>query len=272
MVTRHGGFMDATSTDHPLDSRLAARLDREWERLARHRPSIYRARGWAVTDDVIDHLDDLLAAAGYGVSPAALEARTSSDDNAVVRRLVRLAQSDEFAARIVLQRILPGLRHRARLWSGRGGTTHHYEDTLGELIAVAWTLIRTYDVDRRFGFVAANLVRDSAHYAFIAPKRRRSSGEEVADPATLPDDTPPPPVSAPSAELAELLEAAAGAGVPADDLELVRELLAAGGSTEAVAARRHVTSRTIRNRRLRAIGHLRRFARASTVDGHHSAA
>lgn len=264
--------MHAASTDHPLDLRLASRLDREWERIARHRPSIQRARRWAVTGDLIDHLDDLLAAAGYGVSPSERSSGAATNDNTVVRRLVRLAHTDELAARVVLQRILPGLRHRARLWSGRGGHTHNYEDTLGELIAIAWTLIRTYDVDRRLGFVAANLVRDSAYYAFIAPKRRRASSEQVADPATLCDEAPAPLASASRAELAELLEAAAGAGVPADDLKLVLELMAAGGSTEIVAGRRHVTSRTIRSRRLRAIGHLRRFARAGALAGHSPAA
>ncbi|MDQ3737982.1 MAG: hypothetical protein M3337_02290 [Actinomycetota bacterium] len=264
--------MDNTSTHDPLSSHIAARLDREWERLARHRPSIERARRWPVTDGPIDHLDEVLAAAGYGVSPDATAARASTDDNAVVRDLVRLARSDDLAARIVLQRILPGLRHRAHLWSGRGGSTHNYEDTLGELIAVSWTLIRTYDVETRLGFVAANLVRDSAHYAFIAPKRRRSSSEEVTDPADLHDDETPAPTPAPSTELAELLEAAAGAGVAANDLELVRQLVAAKGSTEVVAARWHVTSRTIRNRRLRAIGHLRQFTRSGVAAGHCPAA
>lgn len=183
----------------------------------------------------------------------------------MVRALVRLAHHDELAARVVLQRILPGLRHRAHLWSGRGGPTNRYDDTLGELIAVAWTLIRTYDVDSRLGFVVANLVRDAAHYAFIAPKRRLSSTEEVTDPADLCDDVPPTAPVAASTELMELLDAAAGAGVDADDVGLLRELVAAKGSTDVVAARCRVTSRTIRNRRLRAIVHVRQFARSGVA-------
>jgi len=269
--------MDTKPADHLSRCHLAARLDREWERLARHRPSIRRARRWMITDRSIEHLDDLLAATGYGVSPRDRTARAATavtDDNAVVRELVRLARSDELAARVLLQRILPGLRHRARLWSGRGGRTHHYEEALGELISVAWTLIRTYDVEGRLGYVVANLVRDSAHYAFIAPKRRRWSSEEITDPVALSDECAPANTLASSTELAELLDAAAGAGagVPMEDLQLLRELIAAQGSTEVVAARCQVTSRTIRNRRLRAIRHLRRFARSGTQADHRPAA
>lgn len=252
--------MNSTSTHHRGGSHLGARLDREWERLARHQPSVERARRWHVTDRPVDHLGVLLTAAGYGVSPGPPSTTVPADGNDTLRSLVRRARSDELAARIVLQRILPGLRHRAGLWSGRGGPTHRYDEALGELIAVAWMLIRTYDVDSRLGFVAANLVRDAAHYAFVAPKRRMSSSEEVTDPAILIDDRPPAPARAPNSELADLLEAAAGAGVPADDVKLLHQLLAAGGSTEVVAARWRVTSRSIRYRRTRAIAHLRQFA------------
>ena len=61
-------------------------------------------------------------------------------------------------------------------------------------------------------------------------------------------------------ELAELLDLAAAAGVPATDLDLARAL-AAGATTSELAAARQVTDRTIRNhrdaltRRLRDVAH-----------------
>jgi DNA-binding NarL/FixJ family response regulator len=66
----------------------------------------------------------------------------------------------------------------------------------------------------------------------------------------------------PSDELAELLVDAREAGMPGDDLELIR-LLATTRSTEQVAARLEVTSRTIRNRRRRVTGALRDLALAA---------
>ena len=192
------------------------------------------------------------------------------EPNDVVRRLLGVARADELAARIVLQRVLPGLRQRANRWSF-GDFQPDSDGALGDLVGVAWLLIRSYDVEQRRGFAVANLVRDSAYYAFIAPKRRRSSGECPTDPLSM-NDQQPAPESSPCTELAELLVEAHRAGVDRGELELVRHLAAGDGTTEALAERDHVTSRAIRYRRTRAIEHLRAFALHGIVDPQPSAA
>src|SRR5688572_8723362 len=91
-----------SSRPTPAGPGIAPRLQREWDRL-RHRPSVVeRARAWGVTDHGFDDLDALLALAGF-------RSAATDDTEAVLRRLVIRAADDELAARIVLQRVLPGL-------------------------------------------------------------------------------------------------------------------------------------------------------------------
>ena len=78
------------------------------------------------------------------------------------------------------------------------------------------------------------------------------------DPKTL-DETPATIVTSPCEELAVLLADARAAGVPASDLDLLRDLVQAGSPT-IVAALRQVTTRTVRNHRDRATARLRTLA------------
>ena len=125
-----------------------------------------------------DDLDELLALAGYRVE----DTPTRND---VLVRLVELARTDELAARVVLQRVLPGLLAvvrrrrqpgdadgRSRSWSARRGWRSGRAGRIAEP-----------------PHVAANIVRDAAYRAFIAPGRRRSATEVSVDPRTL-DETP----------------------------------------------------------------------------------
>ena len=111
-------------------------------------------------------------------------------------RLVEIARTDELASRVVLQRVLPGLLAvvRRRRRPGRDGSFE-------ELIGAAWLAIRSCRTDRRPPHVAANLVRDAAYRAFIAPGRRLSATEVSVDPRTL-EETPATTVLSPCEELA----------------------------------------------------------------------
>jgi DNA-directed RNA polymerase specialized sigma24 family protein len=237
------GMTRPPSTTRPTRPGVAARLQWEWDRL-RYRPRIVeRARAWAVTDVVFEDLDGLLALAGF-------RATATDETEAVLRRLVGRAASDELAARIVLQRVLPGLLALVRRRHARSG-----DDMLEHLVAAAWIAIRTFAPNRRPACLAAALIDEADHACFCRPGRRMSSTEVTFDPARatgMPDERK---VSA-CEELARVLADARAAGVPADDLELVRHLLRTG-SPGQVARDLQVSARTIRNRRDRVTLRLR---------------
>jgi hypothetical protein len=230
-------------------SGVSAQLQREWERL-RSRPAIVdRARGWGVTDCGFDDLDALLELAGF---------RTVATDEteAVLRRLVIRAADDELAARIVLQRVLPGLLAIVRRRQSRLG-----DDMLEHLVAAAWIAIRTFAPNRRPACMAAALIGQADHACFCRPGRRKSSSEVTFDPARVTGMPDEGRVSA-CEELADVLADARAAGVPNTDLELVRHLLRTG-SPGQVARDLQVTARTIRNRRDRVTRRLRQAALAA---------
>jgi hypothetical protein len=234
---------------HPTGLGVSAQLQREWDRL-RTRPAVVeRARGWGVTDRRFDDLDALLALAGF-------RAVATDETEAVLRRIVIRAADDELAARIVLQRVLPGLLALVRRRQSRLG-----DDMLEHLVAAAWIAIRTFAPSRRPACLAAALIGQADHACFCRPGRRRSTSEVTFDPARvtgMPDERR---VSA-CEELADVLADARAAGVPNADLELVRHLLRTG-SPGQVARDLQVTARTIRNRRDRVTRRLRQAALAA---------
>jgi DNA-directed RNA polymerase specialized sigma24 family protein len=247
----HAAGMPNTHRPHrrPRLSRsrcLSARLDREWA-LLRARPRVVaRARSWRVTDRLFSDLDELLALAGHGTDRTA-------EANAVLGRLVDAGRVDQLAARVVLQRLLPGLLATVRRRGPNG--------ELEELIGAAWLAIRSYRTDRRPQRIAANLVRDATYVAFTAPRRRLSASEVAIDPRLF-EETPADESTNAFEELARLLADARGAGLPDADVELVRHLVRAG-SPSLVAAECQVTTRTVRNRRDRATARLRQLTLAA---------
>jgi hypothetical protein len=227
---------------HPL----SARLDGEWRIIRRRRRLVDRANGWRVTEQPFDDLDALLTIAGHRVEPTAAA-------NDVLGQLVRIARHDELAARVVLQRMLPGL-----LATVRRRQSLDVDGSFEQLLGAAWLVIHAYQPELRPSRVAANLVRDAGYRAFIAPARRRSATEVSMDPHAL-EDTPAVVVLSSCEELAVLLREARSMGLSALDVDFVRDLLRCGSSTR-LAAERHVTPRTIRNHRTRAAARLRRCA------------
>lgn len=225
---------------------LSARLDREWRALRRDPAAVARAAAWRVTDERFGDLDELLTLAGYRT------AHTPAG-NAVLLRLVALSRRDELAARVVLQRILPGLLAVVRRRRRNG------EGPFEELLGAAWLAIRSCRPERGYDQVAAHLVRDAAYRAFTAPTRRLSATEISVDPHTL-DETPAVRHIGPCEELATLLEDARACGVEEPDLELMRDLIDVG-SPGRLAALRKVTPRTVRNQRDRVAARLLRVAR-----------
>ena len=244
MVVLHGGGMQTLGST-PTTGR---RLTLEWARLRTRPAALLHAAGWGLVEAPLTDLDQVLVAVGFENRCPSAERR--------LRELVTIAGHDELAARVVLQRLLPGLLAVVR----RRRRSGHGESTFDELLTTAWISIRTYNPRRTPSCLAAALISDADYQAFRSAGRRRSSTERPVDiDDSFPAHREPP---CPSDELDEVLADALAAGVPTEDIELLRQLVAAPRAID-VAAQLQVTPRTIRNRRDRITGRLREVALAA---------
>ena len=247
------------NTSLPLYSNrpLLARLQSEWQ-LLRERPTVLRrAHGWSLAVS-FDDLDQLLAATDYWVSPAARAAAAASrpsngNGNEVVARLLAAARSDEVAARVVLQRLIPGLVARSRCWGPRrvGGSVEAFD----ELVSAAWTVIREFPFERRPRHLIANLLRDSEYAAFRRTSRRMLV-HEFTEPRSLDTAVEYQAQIEPMLELADLIAEARLTTLTEHDLELLT-LLANGVSPTEAAKQLQISERTLRYHREAAVGRLR---------------
>ncbi len=149
-------------------ARIAAALNDDWHRLlgdagAQSRSAAWRLPGGSRPGGLAEVLD---AVGGD-------RERTDEAADPNLGALVAIARHDELAARVVVQRLVPGLVHAARRRRYLGA-----QAAFDELVGTAWLLVRTYPIERRPTRVAANLCRDAEYEAFVRPRRLRSSGEE----------------------------------------------------------------------------------------------
>jgi hypothetical protein len=227
--------------------RLGDRLHREWSHLRSRPAAVRHAAGWAIVEGPLRDLDQVLLAVGYEVA-------WTPHNDAALRRLVGQAAHDLLAARVVIQRILPGLLAVARRRVAVDGV-------LDELIGAAWIAVRTFNPVRRPSCMAAALIADADYRAFRMGWRRGSCGEQpiglVADDLAGDD-----PGATPEQILAGVLELAAESGVPEADIDLIRRL-AGATPTHELATILNVTPRTVRNRRDRITDRLRDLALAA---------
>ena len=231
---------------------MLAELDREWERLSRRPAVMCTVRAWfgdTALDDrmaAVRSLDDVLAVTQSG-------ADADGSGNAVLRRLVELSGEHELAARIVLQRLLPGLISRSRRWTGR--------ETMGDptdvAIGAAWLAIRSFDIGARHRHVAPALIADALWIGFRRNARLRVETEVPVPGDVLGGRRAPERTVEPMTALAGTLRAASRAGVRAGDVELIRSLVVSGSPSQA-ARDRAVSVRTIRNHRDAAVRRIRR--------------
>ncbi len=240
-----GGMSHLGSTP----SQTGRRLAREWHHLRTRPDALLKAAGWGVVEGSICDLDQVLTAVGF-------ETPRTPDVEQRLRRLVAIATDDELAARVLVQRLLPGLLAvvRRRRSGGYGDTA------FDELLATLWISIRTYNPNRNPSCVAAALISDADYRAFRSAARRRSATER---PVAIDDST----VAAShelcaSDELAELFSEAIEAGIDRDDIEMLRQLVAAPRAID-LARQLNVTPRTIRNRRDRITDRLREVVLAA---------
>ncbi|MEY4340094.1 MAG: hypothetical protein RLZ14_1944 [Actinomycetota bacterium] len=211
-----------TSTTNPA----LQRLDREWRALNCRALAIQHAAGWGVVDHV-ESLDDLVRA-------------TNSDhgDDAVLRRLVALSVHDDLAARVVLQRLMPGLVRIAARWARRAGG---WADAFDEVLAASWLVVRTQGDDARPQLVA-RLLRSVEYRAFVRSTRRSM----VVVPMDV-SDRPAAEAADPLAELVEVVRSAQRVLTEHD--RCVLRLLLRDCSPPEMAAELGVSIRTVTNHR-----------------------
>jgi DNA-directed RNA polymerase specialized sigma24 family protein len=229
---------------------LQHRLRNEWERLARRPELVADARSWRVTDATFDHLDELLTLAGHDVMG-------DPRCDLVLRRLVELARSDVLAARVVLQRLVPGMLARVRTHHRRGDRTDIFE----ELVGAAWITIREFDPRRQPSCLAAALLAGAEYRAFGRDRRRRPNEPRAIDALSF-DERPLEVRPSPCDELAELVRQTRADGATDEELAVVAGLIEADSPGE-LARSLGVTARTVRNRRDRITERMRRVALAA---------
>ncbi len=253
-TTAARSFRPARRTFSP--DRIGGRLDREWAALRHDRLAIRTVDRWrtGATDRSFRHLlRRTVVDRDLQVLVDATHTSAAGDPESALRNLVGVAGEDRLAARVVLQRLLPGLvAAAARYHRSFDGT-----DVLDHAVAAAWIAIHRFDLARRRGPAAPSLISDAVAIAYRDPMRRRTAHpEEAADPRTW-DEVATLEEHSPLEELAALVEEARSRGVAGQHLDLIRQLVATG-SPSRLAAERGVTARTIRNRRDRAVHDLRR--------------
>lgn len=216
----------------------------EWSRLA-YRPAVLRrVNSWEFMPHSVDNLDQLLQLCGFGTA-----INDSAGDN-MLWHLVRLAEHDELATRVVLHRVMPALmavgRRRGKIMQGGVNAA------LAEVISSAWMVIREFPHERRRTKIASNIVRDAEYYAFVRERRLVRVEERQVDERVLAwlADSRSPAFS--DMNFDELLQCAAERGVERRHIELLSKL-GSGQHGEEIAIEWGVSPRTIRNYRRLAI-------------------
>ena len=225
-------------------------LNDEWERLAADPGTAARLASWPAPLARYRTGDGLLAAVGRegGLPMAAADQ--------VLAELVRVGRDDRLAARIALQRVVPGL---VRIAVRRTAHRHEWRQRLfDDLVANAWLVIRCFPLERRPAKIAVNVLRDAEYHTCVRPARLRSALERPV--AVRPESRHLPPCGLDgrpeghtdiAAEVAEVLAMGPAAGVDHRDVAMLGSVVLGGWSADEIAARYAVTTRTVRNRRVR---------------------
>ena len=149
----------------------------EWNAIARRPSCIAHANAWGLPGEPVTHLDQMLVRMGFD-RPAHCD-----EADQYLAQVVRLARTDELAARLAVQRVVPPILAIAK----RRGRIHPggVEEALNAVMAQVWLVIRTYPCENRPRKIAANIVRDVEYKEFVVPQRKRRTTVEHFDPEIL---------------------------------------------------------------------------------------
>ncbi len=227
-----------------------AKLIKEWELINSRRKEVDVVNSWKLPGDKIKNLDQVLTRAGFNT------ARDDSQGDSYLWLLVKRASTDELAARIVLQRILPPLisiaRRRGQIMQGG------VDAAISDVLPSAWTVIRQYPWHRRPSKVASNLVLDSEYFAFVQGNRSKKVKIFTVEPRLLSEIVAAPQSDdfEPRVSLENLLSLAIAQGIDSRHVEVLRAV--AEGQTAATISKHYgIAERTARAWRAQAISELR---------------
>lgn len=233
-----------------------SKLIKEWELISTRRREVDLVNSWQMSGGAVESLDQVLVRAGFNT------ARDDSQGDSYLWQLTKRASTDELAARIVLQRILPPLisiaRRRGRIMQGG------IDAALSDVLPSAWTVIRQYPWHRRPNKVASNLVLDSEYFAFVQGNRVKKVKVFAVEPHLLSEIVAEPETDEfePQVSLEQLLKVAIEQGIDARHVEVLRAV--ASGQTAATIAKHFgIAERTARAWRAQAISELRARTRCA---------
>ena len=217
-------------------------LDREWEHLLAGRRLDRALARWRNVEETLGEfrrIRELLAL---------LEDQDGDPErqSEVLLALLRLAATDELAARLILQRFIPPLKSIAG-WKQPLRQT----DWAAMIVSAAHEVIVTYPVERRARRVAANIVWDVRKRMYAALTEHRHWMEELrlGEPE---EDVLIVPDIAERYEAADLLRwAAQRCQVPCDVARVIALTRGAGFQVEELALHQAVPSARLRQRRWR---------------------
>ena len=221
----------------------------EWTRYAR-RPAVLRhVNAWTFMPHQVEHLDEVLELAGFG------RAIDDADGDQFLWHLVREAEHDEIAARIVLHRMMPSLMNMAR----RRGPIFPggIEMAMNDAIGTAWMIIRTFPHQRRPRKIAANIARDTENFAFVRQHRLRRVQEMQVGDEMLRDAFEYRYSPATGNDFDDVMAEAEENGVRPHHIELLQRL-ASGEHSRDIAAEAGISARTVRQHRKDAVEEVRR--------------
>jgi hypothetical protein len=249
----HQRKADSTSEkSHERD--LIERLEAEWPALASG-PLGARLRLWS---------DQEAALACFATPQHLLRHLLSVGDSPRLKdetlaALLRQAQSDPLAARVVLQALLPGLKSLARRILFEAGER---DEVWSALLAHCWERIRRYPLERRPTRIAANILLDALKKTTYELKRERRDRDEVSNEASTAQLAHLPVDRDVERLLRRAVEAAA---ISADEAELILHTRIDRADMHALAANAGLTYHALNTRRLRAEKRLLLFLGHSRV-------
>jgi len=229
---------------------LYRRLLHEWNRLDRQPDTRRRVATWGFGASTADEMLDLVGFRRPGHVPEVTVDPAAAD--VALRSLLAIAAGDQLAARIILQRLLPGLVAIAR--------RRHDPDAFDELVTAAWSAIVSFNPARRPSHIASTLLRDAEYLAFRKDARRR---QVIAEPIAIDERIAAPTVRVAFDELLELVDEASRSGkLGARHAELLNHLMSERPSIDA-ATQMQVCERTVRTLRAQLVERLRDVALAA---------
>jgi hypothetical protein len=234
---------------------LIERLEAEWPALASG-PLLARLSIWSEQEPALASFatpQQLLR------QLRALRGHHRAEDK-VLAALLRQAQTDPLAARVVLQALLPGLKGLARRILLEASER---DELWSALLAHCWERIRSYPLERRPTRIAANTLLDTLKKTTHELRRNRRDRDQY----THEPPTEQAALKQPSDSDVERLvhRAIAAAAISEEEAELILRTRIDGADLHALADEAGLAYHTVKVRRLRAEKRLLLFLGHSPV-------